>query len=284
MQARAWEEMPPVFYSGVAARGLLPAVHSGLVDGGRAVFSKAYTYLFNTVPLNLQSHLFVKSPWLGYSERMSAERITGAKRRLLERLKRGGPSTAVELAGLLGLTDVAVRQHLLALEANGLVRQRRQEPAGRGRPSVEWSLAPLAQEMFPDRHADLTVDLIEAARETFGQKGLDRLIERRAEEQIGAYRNLVASSGASLAGKVKALARQRTAEGYMAEVVAEKRGSYLLVEHHCPICEAARSCTGLCEAELEVFQESLGEGVRVERTQHLLSGGERCVYRICKAG
>lgn len=214
---------------------------------------------------------------------MDPERITEAKRRLLERLKRAGPATALQLARSLGLTDVAVRQHLLALEEGGLVEERRREPEGRGRPSVEWSLGPLAQELFPDRHADLTVGLIEAARATFGQEGLDRLVTHRAREQTSAYRELLSKPGTSLAGRVKALARQRTAEGYMAEAVPEKRGAYLLIEHNCPICEAARSCTGLCNAELEVFQESLGDDVRVERTQHLLSGGARCVYRIRKS-
>jgi predicted ArsR family transcriptional regulator len=211
---------------------------------------------------------------------MSAEVISGAKRRLLERLKRSGPATAGELAAGLGLTDVAVRQHLLALEESGLVRQQTKSPEGRGRPAVLWSLSALAQEVFPDRHADLTLDLIEAARESFGEEGLERLIGVRARRQAEAYRGLLPADQASLKKRVQALANQRSAEGYMAEVTQEGRGSFLLIEHHCPICEAARSCTGLCAAELEVFREALGEGVSVERTQHLISGGERCVYRI----
>ena len=67
---------------------------------------------------------------------------------------------------------------------------------------------------------------------------------------------------------------------YMAEVVQERPGQYLLIEHHCPICDAARECTGLCRAELEVFRAALGGGADVERTTHMLSDGDRCVYRI----
>ena len=66
----------------------------------------------------------------------------------------------------------------------------------------------------------------------------------------------------------------------MAEVKREGRDAYLLIEHHCPICDAARCCVGLCGAELEVFERVLGPDVAIERTQHLLSGDERCVYRI----
>ncbi len=84
------------------------------------------------------------------------------------------------------------------------------------------------------------------------------------------------------ARRVEALARQRSAEGYMAEVEQAAAGAFVLVEHHCPICDAATACQGLCRAELTVFRRSLGDGVRVERTRHLLSEGGRCAYRISK--
>jgi predicted ArsR family transcriptional regulator len=79
---------------------------------------------------------------------------------------------------------------------------------------------------------------------------------------------------------VNALARQRTAEGYIAEVVREKDGSVVLLEHHCPICTAAQACQGLCRSELELFQAALGDDVKVERTQHRLAGDARCAYRV----
>jgi predicted ArsR family transcriptional regulator len=140
----------------------------------------------------------------------------------------------------------------------------------------------VAHSIFPDRHADLTVDLIDATRRAFGDDGLMRIVEVRARDQLKLYRRAVPAS-ASLRKRVEALARQRTAEGYMAEVVQEKPGTYLLIEHHCPICDAAQRCSGLCAAELDVFRRTLGRGVSVERTTHLLSDGDRCVYRINKA-
>ena len=214
---------------------------------------------------------------------MNDETMSQAKRRLLHLLKRTGPSTAGALAEELGLTGVAIRQHLQELEKHGLVAQRKQPAEGRGRPSMLWSLTDLAEDLFPDRHGELTVALIEALRRSFGTEGVDRVIAVRAKEQVKAYRAELPHPSASLKARVQALAQRRTAEGYMAEVVQEKPGCYLLIEHHCPICEAARSCTGLCGAELEVFRQSLGEGISVERTAHLLSGDDRCVYRIRRA-
>jgi predicted ArsR family transcriptional regulator len=213
--------------------------------------------------------------------------LTAAKHHLLELIKRRGPSTAGQIAESLGTTDVAVRQHLAALEEAGFVRTERRRPGGprgRGRPSARWSLTDKAVALFPDHHAELAVGLIEAIRSSVGERGLTRIVQVRARDQVNLYRQLVppAGSSASLKKRVEALAAQRTAEGYMAEVVSERRGEYLLIEHHCPICDAARECTGLCQAELRVFRETLGRDVEVERTAHLLSGGDRCVYRIRK--
>lgn len=213
---------------------------------------------------------------------MDAPHITEAKRRILDRLKRCGPLRAAQVAEALELTDVAVRQHLLALELRGLVEPETEPPDGRGRPAVLWRVSPLAQSLFPDRHAELTVGLIEATRGALGEEGMLRVIERRGAQQIEAYRRMLPGSDATLAERVAALARQRTAEGYMAEVREDGDGGWLLIEHHCPICEAAQSCTGLCTSELHVFQRTLGTDAHVERTRHLLSGDDRCVYRIRK--
>ena len=211
---------------------------------------------------------------------MKSESLSDAKRRLLDVLKRSGPVTASVLAKQLGLTAVAVRQHLLTLESAGLVDQEKQPPEGRGRPSVLWSLTPSSAEVFPDRHAELTVGLIEAAREAFGADGLQKMIDVRSREQVETYLRLLPGKSAPLKQRVEALAARRSAEGYMAEAIEQDDGSLLMVEHHCPICEAARSCTGLCSAELDVFRRALGEGVRVERVRHLLSDSDRCAYRI----
>ena len=69
-------------------------------------------------------------------------RLTEAKRRLLELLKRRGATSATELAETLGLTDVAIRQHLGALEEKGLVASEPHSPGGhfrgRGRGGPRW--------------------------------------------------------------------------------------------------------------------------------------------------
>jgi predicted ArsR family transcriptional regulator len=207
--------------------------------------------------------------------------LTDAKRRIIERLKRSESATASELAVEFGLTDTAIRQHLEALELGGLVVRAQGVAAGRGRPPVKWSLAPLAMELFPDRHADLTVELIQSIRQSLGDAALDDVIRTRRERQLASYRERIDASS-DVAVKVRLLADIRTAEGYLAEATSDG-DTLVLTEHHCPIRDAAGVCLGLCTAELELFREALGSEVSVERDQHLLTGAQRCSYRITRA-
>lgn len=211
---------------------------------------------------------------------MSQTSLTEPKRRIMDLLKRGGQRTAGTLAASVGLTDVAIRQHLATLETLGLVEPKTRPPSGRGRPAILWSLTELARGLFPERHAELTVSLIQSTRKAFGDEGLKKIIDLRAAEQVRDYRTTLPPTKASLQERVHSLAQLRTAEGYMAEVKREAKNVFQLIEHHCPICDAAKCCQGLCSAELDVFQRSLGEDVLVERVEHLLSGDTRCVYRI----
>ena len=204
------------------------------------------------------------------------------RRAVLDLLKQHGPQDAATLAGQLGVTAMAVRQHLYELSAQGLVAH---EEVARpvGRPAKLWHLTPAADAFFPDGHADLAISLIDAMRETFGEAGVDQLVAARSREQAAAYRQRMAKTR-SLKTRLEALAAVRTDEGYMAGVEAQDDGGFLLVENHCPICAAAATCSGLCRAELEVFQEVLGEDVAVERTDHILAGARRCAYRVRSRG
>ncbi|MCE9521973.1 MAG: transcriptional regulator [Alphaproteobacteria bacterium] len=202
-----------------------------------------------------------------------------SKRAILDHLKRHGPSDAVDLAKKLDITAMAVRQHLYALESEGLVSFKTAPPhGGRGRPSKLWQVEQPADAMFPDAHAELSVELIGNIREVFGERGLDKLIARRTEQQISSYRAAL-SSATSLKDKVKRLARLRADAGYMAEASADGDG-FLMVENHCPVCRAAAACTGLCRQELQVFQAALGRDVVIKRTDHILAGARRCAYHI----
>lgn len=200
------------------------------------------------------------------------------RRAIVERLKLKGPQDARQLAATLDVSAMAIRQHLYDLEQNGLVSSS-DEPRPMGRPAKLWRLTPASNKFFPDGHAELTVGLIAALREAFGAEGLDRLVLIRSAHQRDGYRDRIPQH-ASLRRRLQALAQIRTEEGYMAEVQEQDDGSFLLIENHCPICAAAAACTGLCNSELKVFRSALGHRVEIARTEHIVSGARRCVYRV----
>ncbi len=201
-----------------------------------------------------------------------------AQRRIVDHLKRVGACTTGDLADALDVTTQAVRPPLAELEAKGLVAAEPVSTGLRGRPPLGWALTPIAIDLFPDRHRDLTVELLDAMKAALGDDALEQVLLERDRTQLAAVEAEI-PDGADTATRVDVLAAARTRQGYMAEVV-DDGDAVLLVEHHCPVCAAATTCQGLCANELELFRSVVGPGAEVERTQHLLSGDDRCVYRI----
>jgi predicted ArsR family transcriptional regulator len=197
---------------------------------------------------------------------------------ILFQLKSLGEVQAETLARRLRISVQAVRQRLERLLGDGLVTYA-DCAHGRGRPRRLWALAPGAASLFPDTHAQLTVDLIGTIRSELGETALSRLLERRREQITAAYRKRLACEP-DITRKLTALADVRTAEGYMARV--EKLGDedFLLIEDHCPICAAAMTCQGFCSIELQVFLTLLGPGWHIQREDHVPAGARRCSYRI----
>jgi predicted ArsR family transcriptional regulator len=197
---------------------------------------------------------------------------------ILYLLKTRGPQTAQRLAELLELSSMGARRQLEAAQEKGLVGFEDMSDKV-GRPARRWLLTGAGHARFPDRHADLTLQLIAQARAVFGEAGLERLIAAREAASEAEYRAGLAQETGLLA-RAAALARLRDGEGYMAETALQDDGSVLLIENHCPICAAAAECQNFCRSELAIFQRVMGDDCTVQRSEHLLAGARRCVYVI----
>lgn len=198
--------------------------------------------------------------------------------RVLEILKAEGALTASHIGKHLDMTAVGARQHLNRLCAAGLVtfEDRRQAI---GRPQRLWSLSEAGHAHFDDRHRDLASELLAAIVIAKGDDGLADILAAREAQQRQRYRTALGEDG-SLAERVRRLTDLRRIDGYMAECREDTDGAWLMIENHCPIAQAAKSCSGLCGAELKLFQEVMGKGISVTRTRHMLGGDRCCAYRI----
>jgi predicted ArsR family transcriptional regulator len=199
------------------------------------------------------------------------------RRAIVRLLKQDGALDSASLARRLKLTPMAVRQHLYELQREKLVTAE-ERPVPLGRPAKHWQLTRAADRLFPDAYAEVTLSLIGAMGQALDSATMQKVLDARADAQRAAYAARIAPD-APLAAKLRALARVRSEEGYMAEVRRDGAG-FLFIENHCPICAAANACQGFCASELDLFRAVLGGGVRIERTEHIVGGDRRCVYRV----
>ncbi|MFS0838018.1 helix-turn-helix transcriptional regulator [Paenibacillus sp. 1P03SA] len=209
---------------------------------------------------------------------MNKAASTKTRRAIIDLLKQQGGMDVAALSSKFSLSGMAIRQHLNALKEEGFVTYE-EETRPMGRPTKLWRLTQEADRFFPSGYSELSVSLIHSMKEAFGNEGLDKLLavrNKKMQEQYLRYFN----SASGLKEKLDKLAEIRTVEGYMAEVKDQGDGSFLFVEKHCPICEAAAACTGLCKNELHLFSTILGERVLVERVEYILAGGRNCVYKV----
>ena len=206
------------------------------------------------------------------------------KDRILYLLKSRGPQTLDDLSRVLEISKPGVQQTMAKL-ASALLVDNEDKANGRGRPKRFWHLTEKGHARFPDRHSDLTLEIIQTTKAVFGEKGLERIIHHREQDTLREYKEALIDCR-NLWQKVQTLTKKRVSEGYMAECQKVSSTEFLLVENHCPICAAATICQGLCRSEISIFQSILGPNVSVERTEHLLKGGRRCTYLIkgeCKS-
>ncbi|SMC40119.1 helix-turn-helix transcriptional regulator [Chryseobacterium sp. YR221] len=197
--------------------------------------------------------------------------------RILMFLKMRGEATSLLIAEELSVTKEGARKHLLNLAQEGLI-QSTVKSEGVGRPSTYYTLTEKGLAQFPDTHADVTVQLLKSVKNLLGENALDLLISDREKNTHDRYEKALSKSK-SIEQRLEVLAKVRSDEGYMAEWKKEGQ-EYFLIENHCPICAAATECQGFCRAELSNFQSLIGKDYIVERIDHIISGGQRCVYKI----
>jgi predicted ArsR family transcriptional regulator len=197
---------------------------------------------------------------------------------LVRLLKEDGPQEAKTLAEQLEVSTMAVRQHIYALQEEGLVSFTK-DPRPVGRPAKLWQLTEAAQDEFPDAHAQLIEGWIAALESSLGEAALDQVLRASLQPQIARYRKALAGRD-TLRKRLKGLTALRTEEGYMAELKAKRGGPFRLIENHCPVLKAARSCTALCDIELELFQQVTGDLATVRRVEHVLADGHRCAFEF----
>jgi predicted ArsR family transcriptional regulator len=190
-----------------------------------------------------------------------------------------GPQTAAALAEQLGLSPAAIRRHLDALVADGLLTERDPRPTphrGRGRPARVYALTDTGRAVFPHAYDDLASTALRYLRETGGEAAVTAFAEHRAANLAEAVRPTV-DRHATPATKAEALAEALSANGYAATTEAATLGAQIC-QHHCPVAHVAAEFPELCEAETRAFEQVLG--TYVQRLATIAHGDGVCTTHV----
>lgn len=230
-----------------------------------------------TVPLRARSRAGATARIAGTGTRTAVARI------VLE----NGPQSAAGLGERLGLSAAAVRRHLEALVADGLLIER--EPArsaladrGRGRPPRSYAITDAGRTAFPHAYDDLATTALRYLRSSGGDRAVQAFAEHRAsalQARLTAGRpEWSEPRGRKARMSLPVLAGALTAEGYPADVRGPGAAGAQLCQHHCPVAHVAAEFPQLCAAETTMFERLLG--TYVQRLATIAHGDGVCTTHV----
>lgn len=207
----------------------------------------------------------------------------GTRRRVLELVASEGPVTASHLAGILGLTQAAVRRHLAGLEGDGTITVHDGGTgagrARRGRPARHYVVSPAGQAELGDQDSELAAQVLRYLRRTGGDEAVEAFASERNDAVVRRYApRLTATDPLERAAQ---LADLLAADGFAASVrpvVGPLVPTVQLCQGHCPVQKVAEDFPELCEAEARAFSDLLG--THVQRLATLAGGAHACVTNI----
>jgi DeoR family suf operon transcriptional repressor len=205
----------------------------------------------------------------------AAAALPDARHQILKHIKTQGEAGAESIAAALGITVSGARQHLTAIERDGLITHRDQRD-GPGRPRHLYALTAAGDALFPRAYAELTNELLEYVDDEDPQL-LARIFARRARRRLEQAR--ARTQGHPFAEKVAIIARILDEDGYLADFAERDDGTFVISEHNCAVLSVAQRYSLACSSELEFLSQALPEA-EVERIAHRIGGAHVCAYHV----
>jgi DeoR family transcriptional regulator, suf operon transcriptional repressor len=213
---------------------------------------------------------------------MTTETLTSAlsslpetRREILDLLKRAGEADTETIGAKLGITPSGTRQHMVALQGDGLVTHRNDRD-GRGRPKHVYSLTPAGDALFPRNYVDLANELLQYVEDEDPEL-LERIFDRRAQRRLERAR--ARTAGLSFPETVKLVAQILDEDGYLADFEEQPDGNFLITEHNCAVLAVAQRYRHACSTEL-AFLQAILPNATVTRIAHRLAGAHVCSYEV----
>lgn len=199
------------------------------------------------------------------------------RKRIIVLLKKADNLTVAELSKEIGITPMAIRQHLMSLEKKGMITYTARK-YGIGRPVFHYRLTNKATEMFPKAYASLALDILNAIEDMDGRKKVDRLFMRRKDKQLQ-EKMAALESVHDLDEKVSSFSRMLNNEGYMVDVSKDEAG-YTIRQYNCLLQGVSTAFPEACKYELDLYSQIFDR--RIVRSECQTDGAHSCTYLIPK--
>ena len=209
-----------------------------------------------------------------------SQRFLDSTRGRIVSLLRDRSRTVDELAAELGLTDNAVRPHLVGLERDGLIRAagtRRGE--GAGKPAILYALHPEAEPLLSRAYAPVLSALLEVLGDELDPRAARRILRETGKRLAAASGG---RSGGDLAARAKAAAQVLTALGGEVHVESARGSSSATLRGvACPLASAVSRNAHVCHA----VETLVGEIAGAKATECCdRSDRPRCCFVLKAAG
>jgi len=192
--------------------------------------------------------------------------------KIVEYLQRHGEGTVKDFAAMLEVSATAVREHLIHLQADGLVVTRA-ERHGPGRPRLIYCLSEKAQSLFPKQYDRLISLLLRELIALEGADKLDQILDRVSQRLAGEYADRMA--GTDVAARLGELRRLLEQRGVPAEVAPEGDGIKLFA---CPYYDVAHIHPQVCAMERQMIEYVLGEKLDLQNS--IREGAHSCSFTV----
>ncbi|HNM77175.1 MAG TPA: ArsR family transcriptional regulator [Tepidiformaceae bacterium] len=204
----------------------------------------------------------------------SLQFFSPTRQALLAAMKDRGEITIDQLSEETLLSPGAVRQHLLALEAQGLVSYIRVRE-GPGRPRHVFRLTTQGEDLFPQQYAFVANEVLRALTDE-GEDLVDRVFTRITESQVKLVTEQV--NAPERKDRIDQLVDLLDQSGYFPLLDLSNDLPATITLRHCPVLRVASEFPRICEVESHAIR-SVFPGA-VTRTKHRPDGDAVCEYCI----
>ena len=191
-------------------------------------------------------------------------------------LKNKGGLTLDELSGYLKITRNAVRQHVAALENNGIVTQGVTRPSG-GRPEQLYVLTDEGKEFFPRNYSWFAQLMVESITQESGVAGLR---ERLGAMGVGVAQQLLSQNSAlkTREQKVEKLSEVMEMLGYSSRSSTVDGDASTIEADNCIFHNLAMKKPEICQFDLALLSTFTDSTVNHEEC--MAKGGNVCRFKF----